>query len=160
MELPIDQILLGDCLDLLRNLPDASVHAVVSDPPYGLGSKDPDPLDIFQYVLGGSLETGKDFMGADWSLPTVSVWREVYRVLKPGGHVLAFAGTRTFDMMSIGLRMAGFECRDTIGRNYPILQWNQGQGMPKSRDPFRSEILPAIEAQLRKQGVEGNIKWR
>jgi site-specific DNA-methyltransferase (adenine-specific) len=134
VDLPLDQILLGDCLDLLRDLPSDSIDATVVDPPYGLGNKDPSPEDIFAYVLGCTLDTGNDFMGQKWSIPSVAVWREVYRVLKPGGHVLSFGGTRTFDLISIGLRMAGFECRDTIGRNYPILQWIQGQGMPKSHD--------------------------
>lgn len=160
MELPRDQVLLGDCLELLKNLPSDSIDACVSDVPYGLGNKDPGPDELFMFVLGGSLDMGGDFMGRDWTIPSVSVWREIYRVLKPGGHVIAFGGTRTFDLISFGLRMAGFESRDTIAREFPILQWIQGQGMPKSRDPFRSEILPAIEAQLRKQGVEGDIKWR
>lgn len=137
MNLPLNQILLGDCLELLRKLPDDCIDSVVTDPPYGLGNKDPEPIDIFMYVLGATLDTGGDFMGRDWEIPSVQVWREVYRVLKPGGYVATFAGTRTFDLISVGLRMAGFECRDTIAREFPtvelpILQWIQSQGMPKS----------------------------
>jgi len=137
VELPLNQILHGDCLELLKQLPDNSIESCVTDPPYGLGNKDPDTMDIFMYVLGATLDTGGDFMGRDWQLPSVSVWREVYRVLKPGGCVLAFGGTRTFDLISIGLRMAGFEARDTISREFPtvelpILQWLHSQGMPKS----------------------------
>jgi site-specific DNA-methyltransferase (adenine-specific) len=165
VELPLNRILLGDCLELLKKLPDDSIDSVVTDPPYGLGNKDPDAMDIFMYVLGATLDTGGDFMGRDWDIPSVQIWREVYRVLKPGGYVVSFGGTRTFDLISIGLRMAGFECRDTISRFHPevelpIIQWIQSQGMPKSRNPFKSEILPAIEAELRKQGVEGDIQWR
>jgi site-specific DNA-methyltransferase (adenine-specific) len=107
----------------------------------------------------------KDFMNRSWELPSVAVWREVYRVLKPGGYVVSFAGTRTFDVMSIGLRMAGFECRDTISRFHPgvelpLLQWVQSQGMSKSRNVFKYDLLPDVERQLRAQGVEGDIVWR
>jgi DNA modification methylase len=76
----------------------------------------------------------KDFMGKPWEIPSVSVWKECFRVLKPGGYVLSFAGTRTWDIMSIGLRAAGFESRDTISSLFgsPCLQWLHGQGFPKS----------------------------
>lgn len=101
----------------------------------------------------------KDFMDRGWEIPSVAVWREVYRVLKPGGHVLSFGGTRTFDLISIGMRMAGFECRDTIGRNYPILQWITGQGMPKSHN-----VSTAIDKKLGKKreviGVRSNHRGR
>lgn len=154
MELPRDQILLGDCLELLKDLPDNSIDACVSDVPYGLGNKDPGPEELFMFVLGGSLDMGGDFMGRDWTIPSISVWREVYRVLKPGGHLLAFGGTRTFDLISIGIRMAGFECRDTIAREFPdvelpILQWIQSQGMPKSHN-----VSKAIDKKL---GLERKV---
>ena len=165
VSLPLNQILHGDCLELLRTLPDACVDSVVTDPPYGLGNKDPEAMDIFMYVLGATLDTGGDFMGRDWQLPSVQVWREVHRVLKPGGHVVSFGGTRTFDLISVGLRMAGFECRDTISREFPdvelpILQWIQSQGMSKSRNVYKYDLLPEVERQLREQGVEGEITWR
>lgn len=151
MNLPLDEVVFGNCLDVLRTLPDESIDSVVTDPPYGLGSKDPEPFDIFMYVLGASLDTGGDFMGKDWEIPSVAVWREAFRVLKPGGYLVSFGGTRTFDLISIGIRMAGFECRDTIAREFPevelpILQWIQAQGMPKSH-----AIGKAIDKKLGKE---------
>lgn len=97
---------LGDCLEVLRTLPDASVHAVVTDPPYGLS-----------------------FMGKRWDydVPSVEVWKECLRVLKPGGHLLAFAGTRTQHRMAVNIEDAGFEIRDMIA-------WVYGSGFPKSLD--------------------------
>ena len=100
------QLLLGDCLERLRDLPDCSVDACVTDPPYGLS-----------------------FMGKAWDydVPQVDVWREVLRVLKPGGHLLAFAGTRTQHRMAVQIEDAGFEIRDMIA-------WCYGSGFPKSLD--------------------------
>ena len=97
---------LGDCLELLRTMPDCSVDACVTDPPYGLS-----------------------FMGKAWDydVPGVDVWREVLRVLKPGGHLLAFAGTRTQHRMAVAIEDAGFEIRDMIMYCY-------GSGFPKSLD--------------------------
>jgi site-specific DNA-methyltransferase (adenine-specific) len=100
------ELLHGDCLDRLRELPDCSVDACVTDPPYGLS-----------------------FMGKAWDydVPQVEVWREVLRVLKPGGHLLAFAGTRTQHRMAVQIEDAGFEIRDMIA-------WVYGSGFPKSLD--------------------------
>lgn len=126
-----DTVLLGDCLDILRQIPDSTFHAVVTDPPYGLGKKEPTPEEILRFVQGDHLTTG-DFMGNDWDIPSVAVWKEIYRVLKPGGHVLSFGGTKTFDLISLGLRMAGFESRDTIADFFPAICWVYGSGMPKS----------------------------
>ncbi len=97
---------LGDCLDVLRTLPDNSVDSVVTDPPYGLS-----------------------FMGKRWDydVPAVEVWAECLRVLKPGGHLLAFAGTRTQHRMAVRIEDAGFEIRDMIA-------WIYGSGFPKSLD--------------------------
>lgn len=109
----------GDCLDVLRSLPDASVDAVITDPPYGLSNTDPQHVadtivrwvngerDYLPPVKGG-------FMGKAWDsfVPPVAVWDECYRVLKPGGHVLAFAGSRTHDLMTLGIRLAGFDVRE------------------------------------------------
>jgi DNA modification methylase len=96
----------GDCLEVLRTLPDSSVDACVTDPPYGLA-----------------------FMGKRWDydVPAVEVWQEVLRVLKPGGHLLAFAGTRTQHRMAVRIEDAGFEIRDMIA-------WVYGSGFPKSLD--------------------------
>lgn len=118
----------GDNMDWLAKLPDASVDAVVCDPPYGLGAA-PDMVDVLRAWLedGHYSAGGAGFMGRKWDafVPGPRVWREVHRVLKPGGHVLAFAGTRTWDVMSLAMRLAGFELRDT-------LQWLYGSGFPKS----------------------------
>jgi DNA modification methylase len=96
----------GDCLEVLRSLPDCSVDSVVTDPPYGLS-----------------------FMGKRWDydVPSVEVWTECLRVLKPGGHLLAFAGTRTQHRMAVRIEDAGFEIRDMIA-------WVYGSGFPKSLD--------------------------
>lgn len=128
-----DVVLLGDCLEILRQTPDNTFHAVVTDPPYGLGSKDPTPEEILAFVQGVAVKTG-DLMGNDWDIPSVAVWKEVYRVLKPGGYVLSFGGTKTFDLISLGLRMAGFESRDTIADFFPGFCWVHGQGMPASHN--------------------------
>lgn len=75
----------------------------------------------------------KDFMDKPWELPTIAVWKKCYRKLKPGGHLLSFGGTRTFDLISLGLRAAGFESRDTIASFFGgVLCWCHGQGFPKS----------------------------
>lgn len=96
----------GDCREILPGLPDESVSAVVTDPPYGLA-----------------------FMGKRWDydVPAVEVWAECLRVLKPGGHLLAFAGTRTQHRMAVRIEDAGFEIRDMIA-------WVYGSGFPKSLD--------------------------
>lgn len=96
----------GDCLDVLRGMPENSVDSIVTDPPYGLA-----------------------FMGKRWDydVPAVEVWAECLRVLKPGGHLLAFAGTRTQHRMAVRIEDAGFEIRDMIA-------WVYGSGFPKSLD--------------------------
>ena len=100
------RVLQGDALAALPALDAASIDAVVTDPPYGLG-----------------------FMGANWDhgVPGVPFWAAVRRVLKPGAHVLAFGGTRTFHRLAVALEDAGFDLRDTIG-------WIYGNGFPKSLD--------------------------
>jgi DNA modification methylase len=130
-----NRVLLGKCLDVLRELPDECLDACVTDPPYGLGTKEPMVEQLVAFLQGADLDTGGDFMGAKWDVPSVLVWREVYRVLKPGAHVLSFGGCRAWDLISMGLRAAGFEYRDTISDEYPSvpgLQWIHSQGMPKN----------------------------
>ena len=99
-------ILEGDSLEVLKDLPDNSVDSVVTDPPYGLS-----------------------FMGKKWDydVPSVELWCEVLRVLKPGGHLLSFGGTRTYHRMVVNIEDAGFEIRDQI-------QWIYGSGFPKSQN--------------------------
>lgn len=114
----------GDCLAILRTLPDNSVDAVVTDPPYGLS-----------------------FMGKKWDydVPSVEVWAECLRVLKPGGHLLAFAGTRTQHRMAVRIEDAGFEIRDMIA-------WVYGSGFPKSLDVSKAiDKLDAAEAQMQRR---------
>lgn len=123
---------LGDNLEALRKMADGSVDAVVSDPPYGLSDHSPEDITIAlaAWLKGETYEHGKGgFMGKGWDsfVPGPILWKECFRVLKPGGHLLAFAGTRTLDLMGMSLRLAGFEIRDGIA-------WLHGQGFPKSHD--------------------------
>ena len=120
----------ADCLDFLRTLADSSIDSVVTDPPYGLGNTSPENVAacLAAWLSGEAHEAkGGGFMGKEWDawVPGPAVWRECLRVLKPGGHLLAFAGSRTLDLMGISLRLAGFEVRDS-------LQWLYGTGFPKS----------------------------
>ncbi|MGA1752946.1 MAG: DNA-methyltransferase [Pontimonas sp.] len=122
----------ADCLEALKALPDCSIDAVVTDPPYGLNAmKSKDVAEcLAAWASGETWEPrGRGFMGKSWDawVPPPELWREVHRVLKPGGHALVFAGSRTQDLMSVALRLAGFEVRDTV-------QWLYGSGFPKSLD--------------------------
>lgn len=123
-------LLNDDCLNALKKIPDNSIEAVCTDPPYGL-SRQPDIAEVMQHWINGDTYEHKStgFMGKSWDsfVPGPEYWREVYRVLKPGGHAAIFAGSRTQDLMSIALRFAGFEIRETI-------MWVYGSGMPKSLD--------------------------
>ena len=96
----------GDCIQVMNAMPPESVDAIVTDPPYGLG-----------------------FMGKKWdSLPPSLEWAEAcYRVLKPGGHIAAFGGTRTWHRLAVAIEDAGFEMRDSLA-------WLYGSGFPKSHD--------------------------
>ena len=124
----VPDIRVGDCLETLRALPDCSVDAVVTDPPYGLG-KEPKVHDVLRAWLDGEefKPGGAGFMGKAWDafVPSPLVWAECLRVLKPGGHLVAFAGSRTYDWIVMGVRLAGFEVRDQ-------LIWMYGSGFPKS----------------------------
>jgi DNA modification methylase len=118
----------GDCLEQLKRLEDNSVDSVVSDPPYGLS-----------------------FMGKKWDydVPSVEVWAECLRVLKPGGHLLAFAGTRTQHRMAVRIEDAGFEIRDMIA-------WVYGSGFPKSLDVSKA-IDKAAGAEREKVPASGGL---
>ncbi len=120
-----NQILLGDCLDVLKGVPSDSIDALVFDPPYALGTGVPSWQDIEKYLSGGSLDSGGDFMGKNWELPTIPALREILRVLKPGAHCLAFSSTRTFDVLAAGMLKAGYTYQG-------VRQWVQSQGFPKS----------------------------
>ena len=117
------QLLNSDCLSALKDMPDDSVDSIVTDPPYGL-----------------------KFMGKKWDydVPTEHVWAECLRVLKPGGHLLAFAGTRTQHRMAVRIEDAGFEIRDMIA-------WVYGSGFPKSHnlkdewEGWGTALKPALE---------------
>ena len=107
----MNKIILGDCLEKLKELEDNSVDSIVTDPPYELG-----------------------FMGKSWDntgiANNVDMWKECLRVLKPGGHLLAFSGTRTYHRMASAIEDAGFEVRDMI-------EWVMGSGFPKSLNIFK-----------------------
>jgi hypothetical protein len=118
----------GDCRDVLATLPEASIDACVTDPPYGL-----------------------EFMGKGWDkgVPGVEFWAEVFRVLKPGAHLLAFGGTRTYHRLVCAIEDAGFDVRDQIG-------WAYGTGFPKSLD-----VSKAIDSRKDWVGLaafQGNVK--
>lgn len=100
----MNEIIQGDCIEVMKTLPKNSVDAIVTDPPYGLS-----------------------FMGKKWDydVPSLEVWQECLRVLKPGGYLLSFAGTRTQHRMAVRIEDAGFEIRDMIA-------WVYGSGFPKS----------------------------
>lgn len=116
-------IIHGDCLEKLKELPDNSVDAIVTDPPYGLS-----------------------FMGKKWDydVPSQEIWEQCFRVLKHGGHLLSFAGTRTQHRMAVRIEDAGFEIRDMIA-------WVYGSGFPKShnlKDEWQgwgTALKPALE---------------
>src|SRR5690625_2775928 len=121
----------GESTEVLKGLEANSVDSVVCDPPYGL-SKEPDIVKVLtEWTTGDEafVPDGKGFMSKEWDgfVPPPSLWREVYRVLKPGGHALVFAGSRTQDLMTISLRLAGFEVRD-------VIEWLYFSGFPKSHD--------------------------
>ncbi len=101
-------ILFGDCKEKLKELDDDSIDAAVTDPPYELG-----------------------FMGKKWDASgiayNVELWKECLRVLKPGGHLLSFGGTRTYHRMAVAIEDAGFEIRD-------MLEWIYASGFPKSQN--------------------------
>ena len=117
------RLLVGNCLDTLKRLADNSIDSIVTDPPYELG-----------------------FMGKSWDNTgiafNVDIWQECIRVLKPGGHLLAFSGSRTYHRMAVAIEDAGFEIRDQI-------MWIYGSGFPKSLD-----ISKAID---KSAGVEREV---
>jgi len=125
-------IIHGDSLEVLKGYEDNHFDAVVTDPPYGLSACTPASVKAcLRAWLNDEAytATGGGFMSKTWDswVPSPTLWSEVYRVLKPGGHALIFAGSRTQDLMGLSLRLAGFEVRD-------VLQWIYGSGFPKSHN--------------------------
>ena len=128
----------GDNILSLKKLPDNSISAVITDPPYGLS-----------------------FMNKKWDyqVPSIELWREVFRVLKPGGHVLSFGGSRTYHRTVLNIEEAGFEIRDQ-------LIWLYAQGFPKSHNIGKAvdklegnkrEVIGKLENyQDKRSGKEGN----
>lgn len=130
------QLYPGDCLEILDQLPEASIDSVVCDPPYHLtsivkrfGAENAAPAKVGK--TGAYARASSGFMGQKWDGGDVAfrpeTWAAVLRVLKPGGHLLAFSGTRTYHRMAVAIEDAGFEIRDQIG-------WAYGSGFPKSHD--------------------------
>lgn len=109
----------ADVMAILASMPDNSVDGCLTDPPYGL-SDHPDAAAMLTAWLAGEVyrPPGKGFMGKDWDafVPGPEVWRELYRVLKPGASAFVFAGDRTEDLMCMALRLAGFWKRGTVDR--------------------------------------------
>ena len=102
----LNQIIHGDCFDVLKNIDSSSIDLILTDPPYGL-----------------------KFMGKDWDhgVPGVQFWEQALQVAKPGAHLMSFGGTRTFHRLAVAIEDAGWEIRDT-------LMWVYGSGFPKSLD--------------------------
>ena len=161
------KLLQGDCIEQMKTLPDNSVDSIVTDPPYELG-----------------------FMGKKWDNTGIAynkdMWAEALRVLKPGGHLLAFSGTRTYHRMAVAIEDAGFEIRDMIEwlystdsafaaffdslnqeqqklldrvvNNDSMLHWCNGSGFPKSLNIGKA-TQKLIKKELSKQ-FDGEIKWK
>ncbi len=125
-------LFVGDSLEVLKALPANSVDAVVTDPPYELA-----------------------FMGKKWDgtgiAYSIPLWMEVLRVLKPGGHILSFGGTRTYHRMTCAIEDAGFEIRDS-------LHWMYGTGFPKSLNVGKA-TLEVISDALKAAGA-GDVQWK
>ena len=123
------ELLLGDCRERLKDLPDCSVDSIVTDPPYELG-----------------------FMGKSWDSTgvayDVAVWAECLRVLKHGGHLLAFGGSRTYHRLAVAVEDAGFQIRDQI-------MWVYGSGFPKSLN-----VSKAIDKAAGAERENGKLKWK
>jgi site-specific DNA-methyltransferase (adenine-specific) len=126
----------GDCLEVMKQMPDNSVTSVLTDPPYGLGEIKNLSEVLTDWLAGGNASANKkDFMGKEWELPSPVIWKEVFRILKPGGTALVFAGTRSFDLMAISMRLAGFEIKDSIWHGYSsFIGYCYGSGFPKAAD--------------------------
>src|SRR5690606_27573255 len=129
---------LGDCREVLTELPEASVDSIVTDPPY-------------EYA----------FMGRRWDSTgvafDVATWEACLRVLKPGGHLLAFGAPRTWHRLAVAIEDAGFEIRDS-------LQWIYGSGFPKSLDVSKAidkirdwSLVERLSDEIRRARAEAGL---
>lgn len=123
----------ADCIEAMKQMPENSVDSIVTDPPYELG-----------------------FMGKSWDSTgiafNVEVWQEALRVLKPGGHLIAFSGSRTYHRMAVAIEDAGFEIRDQI-------MWVYGSGFPKSMNIGKSiDKAAGIELEVVGSRVADDIR--
>jgi site-specific DNA-methyltransferase (adenine-specific) len=163
------QLFVGNNLKILPTLPDNSVDSIVTDPPYGLSDNKYVADTIARWIAGERdfVPDGKGFMGKSWDsfVPPPALWDQCLRVLKPGGHLLSFFGSRTQDIGALAIRLAGFEIRDSIA-------WLYGSGFPKSLNlagewqGWGTALKPALEPIVvaRKPITEGTIaanvnKW-
>ncbi|MFO7824594.1 MAG: DNA methyltransferase, partial [Cyclobacterium sp.] len=122
-----NKVIYGDCIEEMKKMPKNSIDSIVTDPPYGLA-----------------------FMGKSWDKFSPKEFQEfskkwgeqALRVLKPGGYLLAFCGTRTYHRMVVGLEDVGFVIKDQVS-------WMYGSGFPKSHNIWKIDLKPKIEKQLR-----------
>lgn len=143
-------ILTGDCVDLLGAMPSNSADALVSDPPYGLSEGLDAQKMLKEWLAGRDYKPSKrGFAGREWDafVPSPRQWLSVLNVLKPGAFGAVFASSRTLDLTTLSMRLAGFEVKDT-------LFWIYGSGFPKSLnvgvknpewDGFGTALKPAYE---------------
>lgn len=147
----------GSCLDVMQLLDDNSVDAIVTDPPYHLtsivkrfGGKNAAPAKSRE--TGAFARASRGFMGQTWDGGDIAfrpeTWEEALRVLKPGGHIAAFSGTRTYHRMAVAIEDAGFEIRDQLA-------WTYGSGFPKSHDVSKA-IDKALGAEREKVRIEAS----
>lgn len=155
--MPTATITHTDALAGLRALPDNSVDAIVTDPPYGLTEISAAKLaDALGHWVAGDTEyvpAGRGFMGNTWDkfVPPPALWAEALRVLKPGGYLVAFAGARTVDLMGLSIRLAGGRVRD-------ILAWIRSDSFAKTPHSLKPGHEPVVLAQKPLAGtVEQNI---
>jgi site-specific DNA-methyltransferase (adenine-specific) len=154
------RLLLGDCVQLMAQMAAETIDAMVTDPPYDLtavsrgGSRRKFVNNPYGRTRVGT--DGGGFMGKTWDATGVAfrvqTWREALQVLKPGGHLLAFGGTRTYHRMVCAIEDAGFEIRDSI-------IWLYGSGFPKSLDVGKA-IDEASQATQHRLSKTADRRWR